>query len=274
MSTDYKITPSESSHWYCHDGTPRYEVKAKDGHLRPATLADARKLHLLPSPTGIIGGTLAKPGLVNWQIMEGIKAVVTAPDLPGEMLDGKIKRVLDAKEHEEESAFARDLGTDTHTLIAHDLCWAGKEPIQEAAFPIAKAACDWLAAQGFQTKHKELSVAKKELGYGGKIDRVVENTRRVLVDFKTAKKLPDRGAWFDHLIQTGAYAQLMPEIDQTCVVYLSTTEPGKLSFFFRTDWQQDAETFNHLFAVWRAMKDFDPRVSDAVTLEKIEAVGL
>jgi hypothetical protein len=46
--------PSESGHWYDRDGSPRYEVKAKDGSMRPATLRDARKFGWFPGVTSII----------------------------------------------------------------------------------------------------------------------------------------------------------------------------------------------------------------------------
>ena len=56
------VRASESSHWYTREGAPKYTVEAKNGNLRNTTLADARKMNLVPSVTTIIG-CAAKPGL-------------------------------------------------------------------------------------------------------------------------------------------------------------------------------------------------------------------
>ena len=56
----------ESGHWYEMDGTPRYRIVGKNGKERNTTLADARKLDLLPSVTTIMKEA-AKPGLERWK---------------------------------------------------------------------------------------------------------------------------------------------------------------------------------------------------------------
>ena len=48
------VKPESASHWYDLDGQPCHEVpRAKGDGMRPTTLADARKLHLLPSVTNV-----------------------------------------------------------------------------------------------------------------------------------------------------------------------------------------------------------------------------
>src|SRR5512138_3807912 len=109
---------SDSGHWYAPDGTPRHTTKAKDGSMRNTTLRDARKEGLLPSVSGIIG-ILDKPALTRWKVKQGVLAVVTAPDVPGEGLDAKINRILDEeKQHEEEGKLAADRGTQAHDTIS------------------------------------------------------------------------------------------------------------------------------------------------------------
>ena len=61
------VRASESSHWYTREGAPKYTVEAKNGNLRNTTLADARKMNLVPSVTTIIG-CAAKPGLEAWKL--------------------------------------------------------------------------------------------------------------------------------------------------------------------------------------------------------------
>ena len=268
---------AESCHWYKKDGTPCYEVKGKTGAMRDTTLADARKTGLLPSVSTILS-ILAKPGLVNWQIMRGIEAVTTAPDLPGEKLDAKIQRVLDAGEHKAESDAAAKLGTDVHTLLAHDLCYVGKEPLEQAAFTLARTAYHWLLETKAATVNREKSVFDTTLGYAGKADRIIQGENGFeLVDWKTTKKLPTKGAWFEHNLQVAAYAQIAPcAINAVWVVYISTTEPDKIVAFKSTspDWQRDADAFNHVFAVWRALKGYDPRNSAEAVNFALDKAGL
>ena len=54
-------------HWYSRTGEPMHWVKRASGEgTRPTTLADARKLDLLPSVTTILR-TLDKPPLNRWK---------------------------------------------------------------------------------------------------------------------------------------------------------------------------------------------------------------
>ncbi len=69
---------SESGHWYTIDGKPKYTIVGKNGKERNTTLRDARKLNLVPSVTTILD-VAAKPGLVNWQVNQGIQAALTLP---------------------------------------------------------------------------------------------------------------------------------------------------------------------------------------------------
>jgi len=62
-----KENTSESGHWYLPNGSPAYTIIGKStGRERPTTLADARKLGLLPSVTTIIN-TIQKAGLDTWK---------------------------------------------------------------------------------------------------------------------------------------------------------------------------------------------------------------
>src|SRR3954471_18181417 len=88
------IEREPASHWYLRDGTPFHDVEKKDGTgIRPATLADARKVGALPSVTNVLG-VLAKPGLDAWKIEQGIMAALTLPRLAQEPLDLFARRVV------------------------------------------------------------------------------------------------------------------------------------------------------------------------------------
>ena len=65
---------SEKGHWYTLEGKPLYTLVGKNGKERNTNLRDARKLNLVPSVTTILD-VAAKPGLVNWQINQGINVL-------------------------------------------------------------------------------------------------------------------------------------------------------------------------------------------------------
>src|SRR5208337_4864623 len=106
-----------SSHWYTRNGEACYEVFYSDPKRgkRSTTLADARKLSLLPSVTTITK-VLAAPALVEWLRQTAAIAAVTTPRNPGEELDAFVARAL-AVDAESISDAARDLGTAIHDAI-------------------------------------------------------------------------------------------------------------------------------------------------------------
>jgi hypothetical protein len=66
-------------HWYQPDGTPLHQVPKADGKgMRDTTLADAKKLGLLPSVTGITD-IVAKPALMNWKAAQVAAAAFENP---------------------------------------------------------------------------------------------------------------------------------------------------------------------------------------------------
>src|SRR5512137_1173398 len=108
------VRASESSHWYTREGAPKYTVEAKNGNLRNTTLADARKMNLVPSVTTIIG-CAAKPGLEAWKLNQMMLASMTLPRAPDEPEDLYVQRVIkDSKEH---ARAAAQRGTEVHTAL-------------------------------------------------------------------------------------------------------------------------------------------------------------
>src|SRR5947207_10499861 len=106
------ITRRNPSYWYFRDGRPYHEVEKKDGSgLRPATLADARKVLALPSVTNVLG-VLAKPGLDAWKIEQGIMAALTLPRNANEPLDAFAHRVVSDMTVQVEKA--TDFGSAIH----------------------------------------------------------------------------------------------------------------------------------------------------------------
>jgi hypothetical protein len=196
---DRQPLASEAQHWYRRDGSPCYEVEAKKGGMRAATLADARKLDLLPSVTLILN-VAAKPGLEIWKAQQLLQAALTLPKLPDETLDDYAARVIE--DSKSQSLKAREKGTELHTAI--------EQYIQETA-GITEwdnhilAVASTLLQHGIDIKdgRAERSFSSK-LGYGGKIDYAHDSG--LLIDFKTTAKItPKTKPYDEHLMQCAAY---------------------------------------------------------------------
>lgn len=226
MSTNAKPTSRDSSHWYFTDGKPCYELPKKDGSgMKVPTLADARKLNLLPSVTTILK-VLHKEALVNWLVEQACLAVLTSPRLPDEDLDSFVARILHTERvQDQESIMARDRGTQIHAAL--EGMFLGQVP-DAYLLPWVEPAFRDIVSRG-QCTHLERCVVG--VGYAGKLDLQMDCDRVIwLWDWKTTKKLPQRGAWPEHRLQLAAYAEAVrKETDRpirTGNVYVSTVEQG------------------------------------------------
>ncbi len=116
---------SEASHWYAQDGSPVYEVaRAKGDGMRPTTLADARKLNLVPSVTLILG-CAAKPGLDVWKLRQMFEVAYTTPRIDGESDDDFYGRVV--IESKEKARLAAERGTELHAAIEEWIQYGKRE---------------------------------------------------------------------------------------------------------------------------------------------------
>lgn len=238
------------SHFYCPiTAEARHFVPKKDGSgNRPSTVADARKNGWVPSPTTVIK-LLHKEQLVNWLIRNACTAVLTAPRKDGEDLDSFVTRVLDVEcQQDEEAAIARDRGTDVHAAI--ELALNGQQ-FDYALTPYVAPVVEAVRKLGRVVATEKILVGN---GYAGKTDCICENEEAVIiVDFKTAKTLPTKDAWPEAKMQAAAYLQALPSGEKRkfyVVIYISTTEPGKISAFDCHDWQQDFQKFDLLLKYW------------------------
>jgi len=210
--------------------------------MKVPTLADARKLNLLPSVTTILK-VLHKQALVEWMCEQTALAVLTTPRLPSEADDAFVYRVLHTeKQQDQESQLARDRGTEIHAAL-------------EAMFvgaPVAPDLLPWVEpVYQAVSKRGELMAVEKCVvgqGYAGKLDLELKASDGVhwLFDYKTTKKLPPKAAWSDHCLQLSAYRDaLVCDTDIRCAnVYISTIEPGQ---FVIHEHQNEAATFEQGF---------------------------
>jgi hypothetical protein len=258
MTTNAKPTTTDSSHWYYRDGRPCYELPKKDGSgMKVPTLADARKLDLLPSVTTILK-VLHKPALQDWLIEQAVLAVLTSPRLPGEADDAFCYRVLHTERvQDQEGARARDLGTDLHNALELLMLDKGTE-VAPDLLPWVQPAFQELSAKGKVIACESCVVGN---GYAGRVDLIQREPHGIwyLWDYKTTRKLPDKGAWPEHKLQLAAYAravadaqELSPDQVITGNVYISTQEQGKYCIWEHGDWQDTyANGFAPLLHYWQ-----------------------
>lgn len=195
---DKQPLPSEAQHWYRRDGSPCYEVEAKKGGMRPATLADARKLNLVPSVTMILN-IVAKPGLEIWKAQQLLQAALTLPKLPDETVDNYAVRVIE--DSKAQSLKAREQGTQLHAAI-EDYIRGQTSLLYQKHCEKVEATLEQLGIP-LRAGNPEHSFAS-ELVYAGKIDYAHDSG--LLIDFKTTARItPKTKPYDEHLMQCAAY---------------------------------------------------------------------
>lgn len=250
---------SASGHWYQKDGSPAYQVKAKAGHLRNVTLADARKLGLLPGVTSI-SRLEAAPGLERWKIEQHVLAALTLPEIEGETLDARKGRVyLDAAAQADK---ARERGTELHASIERVIKggWTKDRPFTAPVL-------DWIATRFPEHVWSAEHSFGCHLGYGGKLDCLSRVGTGILLDFKTKDfgESDELKGWPEQAMQLAAYRHgvLLPEA--ACVnLMISTRVPGLI---VPIEWKEDDlvtgfEAFKCLLRLWQIRKGFDPSWSE------------
>lgn len=218
--------------------------------MKVPTLADARKLNLFPGVSTILK-VLHKEALVNWLVEQAVLAILTTPRLELPILnenfveigrrmetdDEFTKRVLSTdRVQDQETQIARDRGTQIHDGLD---CLAQGKPVAEDILPWIKPAFDAVLKHG-PILATEVSIVGR--GYGGRIDLIqraaVSDSYILWIwDWKSAKRLPERGAYPEHRLQLAAYAQAVQEDifkkkGQTVNIftgnaYISTTKQGE-----------------------------------------------
>ena len=247
---------SEKGHWYTLEGKPLYTLVGKNGKERNTNLRDARKLNLVPSVTTILDQA-AKPGLVNWQINQGINAALTLPREEDETDEQFLYRVRqDSKEQAEKAA---EQGTIIHADI--NMGFAGKkesktyscvDKIVNGLFPNQ----EWLSEQSYTSK---------EEGFGGAID--LHSKTGIVIDFKTKDNLEGveaKSLVFDnHGMQLSAYAMLLKINTENLTrvsIFIDRKNPEVIVSYV---WERDShkrhlQMFNALLTYWKCLKKYDP----------------
>ncbi len=240
------------SHFYDKNGKPAYEVPNKSkGGMRPTTVADARKLNLVPSVTTVMSGA-AKPGLDQYLQTQLLNAVET------EGTEGDYWRQNVVKKSKEHSSNAANKGTAIHdaleqyylgNIIPFDMesiCIPVIELLNKEFGPL-----DW---------RPEVSFAHK-LGFGGKIDMSYTGSESIILDFKTkdTDDLKKMIPYDEHGQQTAAYAVGL-DIPQAkrYNLFISTQVPGLMNLTESTDFERDWGMFEALLTYWQLKNKYVP----------------
>jgi hypothetical protein len=249
---------SESEHWYHRDGSPAYEVPNKSkGGMRPTSLADARKLDLVPSVSKIID-CAACYGLERWKAEQLLHAGLTLPHREGESEEQWIDRVW--KDSAEQGKKAAERGTDIHALV--EMFYRGyfeglkAQDLDPWVDAVDQAVLGWFGGQKWSS---EKSFAHP-LGYGGKVDL---HSPEVVIDFKTKDSLQGVKLYDEHLMQLAAYGvgllknPVLPGM-RSAIVFIHRTEP-KATIIEASQEELDRgwRMFRALLDYWYAANDFE-----------------
>ena len=254
---------SESCHYYDKQGNAVYEVpRAKGDGMRATTLADARKLNLVPSVTTILA-CAAKPGLEAWKAKQILEAALTLPRLPDETLDDYAARVIEDSKAQGKKAAER--GTELHAAIEDwirgvqnlkwlDHCVKLNLTLQQYGIDITKG----------KPEHSFAS----PLGYGGKIDW---HNDEIVLDFKTKANLESkRLAYDEHCWQLSAYAKGLtdershqflnrPPITRCANVFVGIDDcTVRIHEWNEEDMDKAWRAFQALLSFWQITKNYTP----------------
>lgn len=246
------VRASESQHWYTKTGDPAYTVKNKDGHQRPTTLRDARKLGLVPSVTTIIK-CAASPGLEAWKLQQMMLAALTLPRAPEETEESFISRIqADSKE---QAKMAAERGSEVHAAL--ESFFETRHVTSKFSPAVLGTETEIVKVFGDLTWSAEKSFAMK--GFGGKVDLHSRDGQGVVIDFKTKEftsESLDKAQGFDeHAMQLAAYRVGLEIPQARCAnVFVSVTEPGLVVV---REWDQEDldrgwKMFNSLLEFWYA----------------------
>lgn len=247
---------SEATHWYTRTGAPQYEVPAKSGGMRPATLRDARVVGLVPGVTGVLN-MAHKPALVQYIARQHVLAALTLPRREGESEEDWLRRVgTDAREHGRKAA---DDGTALHAALQGH--YEGTPP-EGRWWPHVKGTVELLREKCGDVRWETERAFAHPLGYGGKCDLSSANW---IVDFK-GKEFDQEGAaklvaFDEHACQLAAYRHGLGLHQARCaIVFVSRNTPGLAKFVEMSSGElaRGWEMFAALLAFWKAKHKFDP----------------
>jgi hypothetical protein len=187
------VQTDQSGHWYTEEGESAHVIIGKTGKERNTTVADARKLGLLPSVTSVLG-IMEKPQLTAWKIEQAIMASLTLPKEDGETLEEYAKRVV--KDSKESTSRAAEHGTRMHEQ-AENILMGRAVSKDEDLQPYIKTFSKWAEENVEKTYWCEKALVGA--GYAGRCDAYVrlKGVGDAIIDLKNRKVNPRYSPFYD-----------------------------------------------------------------------------
>lgn len=232
-----------SSHWYQlnADGT----VEAR----HDATLREARKQLLFPSPTSIEKEVRANQMLARWLKNELAKSFINNPRFPEESDQSYAERVLKISDAKRDEAAIR--GTAIHKAIEDGLC------IDPTIAPFFEKYKLWDEEHIDTTLHSEMKIADPRIGVAGTVDRVVIHRQHglVIMDYKTQKVRDGKAAFYESFprqlsFYAGAYAHKFGSTPRILSVVLDSQTPSTPQEKLYTPQEQHKAYHEFLCGAW------------------------
>lgn len=251
-------------HLYHQDGKPCYKVPYADPKrgMRKSTLADAKKLNLLPSVTTVLN-ILDKPGLNNWLQDRVLESALTLPRRKEESDKSYMLRIK--QDSKEISTLARDEGTRIHNALEsgfngqkYDSRYSRVvDRTMQATYKYFNQYSGWMAEQSFAHK----------LGYAGKVD--LRNFAKipqscVVVDFKTKEELKPKMAFDEQCMQLVAYAHGL-NMPNARLVNIFVNYDGETVFHEWDELEKERcwNMFKACLELWKLQKRYNPVIKVA-----------
>jgi len=256
-----KIT-SSGQHWYTLTG----EACHVQPNGKSTTLREARKQHLVPSVSGVLG-MIEKPHLTKWKCDQMVKQCIDNPHGAGESVKDYINRIHGYAKIDQHKIL--DFGNRVHKAIEDFNLGKYDESKDPEIWPWLETYIRWAQNRVIRVTAAEKTVVSKRWGFGGTIDLIAE-VRGVrgltLIDYKTQEytgKKPDFRDSYCH--QLAAYRKTMRPNPQciSLVINRSTPLPIAEKIWSPKELQRGWRLFQAANALWQEEKKYEPtRESD------------
>jgi hypothetical protein len=254
------VTVESSGHWYDAEGRSAHVILGKNGKERNTTVADARKMGLLPSVTSV-QGILHKEQLVSWRIEQAIMSALTLPKEEGEDLGEYAKRVV--KDSREQTTKAADHGSAMHVCM-EDILLGRPVSRDETLAPYIKTFSEWAEKNVEKTYWCEKGLVGA--GYAGRCDAYVKlrGIGDAIIDLKNRKinkKYNTPPFYPTDAQQLWAYRNASENPKAACVsVVLASNDP---EYIEHHQWGEDelyqaGIAFCAMQKVWAWVKGYTP----------------
>jgi hypothetical protein len=218
--------------FYDKDGSPVFEVTAKNGNPRTPTIADAKKNGWKPSVTTILK-VLDKPILTTWKIEQAILSALTLQREAGESDTAFAERI--AKDSQEEGRQAADLGSEIHKAIEMYLATG----IFADAYK--KYLVSFESYLATLEGKPESEVFANGNGYAGRADLLITGKDGITVlDYKTQKFKDGKATFYEEWgMQLAAYGKALNANKIVSVVIdRETGEIKSKEWDMETEWKK------------------------------------